>query len=95
MDRAMLDRAMKTSTDRRLEGWRAAQEKLRSSPQAKGLRVLLASEAGQWLMGWLERQYVDGELVGETDAETYFNLGRRDVVVELRRLRDAVEPTGE
>jgi len=39
-------------------------------------------------MATLESEFYEGNMMGETPEATAFNLGRRDVVVYLRELRE-------
>jgi acyl-coenzyme A synthetase/AMP-(fatty) acid ligase len=56
------------------------------------LRVMLReSEAGKLLMATLEEMYYAGDLAGKDIHDTYRNLGRRDVVLWLRGVRDTQE----
>lgn len=49
-------------------------------------RHLYTTEAGQSLLKLLEEMFYKGPLVGKTPEETYFNLGRREVVEFLHGL---------
>jgi len=55
----------------------------------------MESEAGQELIRVLEEEFYDGELVGKDPHQTYYNLGRRDVVSYLKQLAKWREPTKE
>ncbi len=91
-----LERARQNLVRKQQAQMAEARRRLMASPQAAALRQVLASEAGRGLLTWLEESFLFGDLVGETDAETYFNLGQREVVMNLRRLRDAqIERTGD
>jgi len=46
----------------------------------------MQSEAGKEIIRILEEEFYDGELLGGDSHETYYNLGRRDVVAYLRQL---------
>ena len=61
------------------------------------VRRALSTPDGKFLLQVLEKAFVEGELLGETDRETFFNLGAREVVVYLRslvKLSEHVEKTG-
>ena len=55
----------------------------------------MESTAGQELIRVLEEEFYDGELVGKDPHQTYYNLGRRDVVSYLKQLAVWREPTKE
>lgn len=67
----------------------AERAQLRAKQQAARLGNLFMSGEGKELMDMLEDMYYNGKMVGATPEDTYFNLGRRDVVHYLRQLRDA------
>lgn len=69
--------------------------KLAASPAAQAARAFFATPGGKALMQHLEAEFYDGKLVGDSVEETYFNLGARELVKELRRLRDIHERTGD
>jgi hypothetical protein len=57
------------------------------------IKTLLQSERGKTLLAWMERQY-DGALVkrveGAVDVnQTLINVGAREVVHDLRSIRDS------
>lgn len=63
--------------------------------KASAVKRLLASPDGAMVMDTLSRAFYEGNLVGSTVEETYRNLGAREVVVLLRKLRDyGTERTG-
>jgi hypothetical protein len=45
------------------------------------------SELGKKFIAALEESFYEGDMVGETPYDTYFNLGRRDVVEFLKSLQ--------
>lgn len=55
------------------------------------LGTVLASSPGSKLLEALEAEFVEGSLFGETPEETAFNLGSREVVLQLRRLARAAK----
>ena len=63
-------------------------------PLAKDASAVLSSPSGKALMDALEQRFWDGNLAGANDAETYMNLGAREVVRFLRGLRKYNERTG-
>jgi hypothetical protein len=67
------------------------QQKQLEELQAKLLErfgPLLATPEGEQLVAFLSREFFDGELLGDTPEETAFNLGAREVVRRMRRVRD-------
>lgn len=62
--------------------------------QHAALGSVLVSSPGRKLLEALEAQFVDGDLLGETNEETAYNLGAREVVLTLRRLARAASRTG-
>jgi hypothetical protein len=69
--------------------------RLLSSPKYQAARAVAATPAGQQLLGWLEAEFDQDDLVGDSVEETHFNLGARWVFRELRRIATAGERTGE
>jgi hypothetical protein len=67
---------------------KAKMEELARRPEAQAVRAVLATPAGGALLKYLEEVFVMGDLLGDDAEETAFNLGSREVVMELRRLRD-------
>lgn len=65
---------------------RLALEKLSRLPHAQAAGAFFATPIGLELLEALEREFVDGDLVGPTVEETYFCLGGREVALYLRRL---------
>ena len=59
--------------------------------KALPVRRVLQSPDGAALMAALEAEFVNGDLLGDTPEKTAFNLGAREVVMYLRRLRDLEE----
>lgn len=56
------------------------------------ISTLLQTEGGKALLAWMERQY-EGSMVKHTNGmvdiyQTAINVGAREVVVELRAIRD-------
>lgn len=66
---------------------KARMEELARRPESQAVRALFATPAGEVLLKHLEETFVLGDLLGEDAEETAFNLGAREVVMELRRLR--------
>lgn len=62
--------------------------------RARAAQRLFDSEDGRLVLEVLEREYLYGQLVGDTPEQTFFNLGCREVVLRLRTLRDH-KPTGD
>ncbi len=73
----------------------ALRKQLAAAPHVKAFAAFLLSPAGAPLMKWMEEQFVFGDLAGGTVEETYFNLGQRELVLELRRLGTLKERTGD
>lgn len=63
---------------------KARQELLERNSGA--VRALL-SEDGRELLSYLEEKFFNGDLLGDSAEETAFNLGAREVVVQLKLLR--------
>jgi hypothetical protein len=61
---------------------------LRINQKAGLVRSVLTTDAGREMMTLLEEAFYHGEIFGETAEKTAYNLGRRDVVLYLRQLRD-------
>lgn len=68
------------------------QQQLAQAPHAQAAGAFFAT-SGQELLSHLEGMFVFGDLAGETPEETAFNLGAREVVLYLRRLRILKERT--
>lgn len=51
---------------------------------------VLSSPEGKELLAYLSRAFYDAPIVGKTDAETYFNLGEREVVRRMRKIARAL-----
>jgi hypothetical protein len=60
----------------------------RLAKKAVLVRSVLSSDAGKEMMVLLEEAFYHGGLMAETPEKTAYNLGRRDVVMYLRQLRD-------
>jgi hypothetical protein len=65
-------------------------EAIRQKIRSKGASVsrFLDSPDGSVVMAALEAEFFDGPMMAATPEATAFNLGRRDVVVYLKQLRD-------
>lgn len=76
---------------------KARMEELARRPESVAVRAVLVTPAGEALLKHLEESFVFGDLLGDTPEETDFNLGAREVVMELRRLksRTTTTETGE
>ena len=53
---------------------------------AKLVGELMSSHVGKQLIAVLDSRFCVGNMVGKDPHETYFNLGRRDVVEYLKQL---------
>ena len=60
----------------------------RLAKKAVLVRSVLSSDAGKEMMSLLEEAFYHGGLMAETPEKAAYNLGRRDVVMYLRQLRD-------
>lgn len=59
------------------------------------VRAMLQLPAGRKLLDEMAKMFDEGDLMGRSPEETYFNLGRRAVVRWLRDLRDFNVGTGD
>lgn len=55
--------------------------------------AFLNSAAGKEMIKVLEEEFYDGEIKGSDPYDTYYNLGRRDVVAYLKQLAKWREST--
>jgi hypothetical protein len=69
-------------------------KELRNRPEAQAIAALWNLPAFQVLLEHLREKFYDCELIGESDAETFANLGAREVVRALLDLRKRTERTG-
>ena len=56
--------------------------------KSKAISRFLDSPDGKEVLSLLEEEFFLGTMMGSTPEQTAFNLGRRDVVVYIRNLRD-------
>ncbi len=63
-------------------------EKIKANLARKQILVstFMRSEAGTEIIRVLEEEFYDGTLLGRDSHETYYNLGRRDVVSYLKQI---------
>lgn len=70
-----------------------AQQQLSQMPHAQAAGAFLSTAPGQEFLSHLEAEFLFGDLAGDTPEQTAFNLGAREVVLYLRRLRILKERT--
>jgi hypothetical protein len=56
--------------------------------KSKAISRFLGSPDGKEVLSLLEEEFFLGSMMGSSPEQTAFNLGRRDVVVYIRNLRD-------
>lgn len=56
------------------------------------VRTLFTTATGKELMEFMDRYMVRGKLFSEDPYETAYNIGRRDLVLELRSMVDGDMP---
>ncbi len=56
--------------------------------KAAAVRDFLSSPGGKAVMEILEEEFHDGDMRGTDTHQTYYNLGRRDVVAYLKELAE-------